>query len=114
MCGTTVASASAIPTAWVEPAGCPDLNADTVHVWRIPLVVPDADQAERTAGLAPDERKRAARFHFERGRLRWIGARGAVRALHRRPGHRRAGAARLLAMERLTVVRIGKDICESR
>lgn len=71
----------AIPGAWVEPTGPPALDEDAVHVWRIALAVPDAEHAERAAVLAPDERARGARFHFERDRRRWTAARGAVRAL---------------------------------
>jgi 4'-phosphopantetheinyl transferase len=63
------------------PLRLPSLDADAVHVWRIALAVPDAEQAERAAVLAPDERDRAARFHFERDRRRWTAARGAVRAV---------------------------------
>jgi 4'-phosphopantetheinyl transferase len=73
--------ADAISGAWVEPAGRPALDADAVHVWRIALAVPDAEQAERAAVLARDEVARAARFHFERDRRRWTAARGAVRAV---------------------------------
>jgi len=70
-----------IPGAWVAPAGRPALDADAVHVWRIALAVPDAEQADRVAVLSPDEAARAARFHFERDRRRWTAARGAVRAV---------------------------------
>jgi 4'-phosphopantetheinyl transferase len=76
-----LASLDAMPGAGVEPAGYPALDADSVHVWRIALAVPDAEQAERAAELTPDERARAARFHFERDRQRWTAARGAVRAV---------------------------------
>ena len=73
--------ADAILGAWAEPAGYPALDADTVHVWRIALAVPDVEQAERAAALAPDERARAASYHFERDRRRWTAARSAVRIL---------------------------------
>ena len=71
-----------VPTVWSPaPRRLPGLDAAGVHVWRIALAVPDAEQAERAAMLAPDERARAARFHFERDRRRWTAARGAVRAV---------------------------------
>jgi len=70
------------PAVWSPaPSRRPGLDAASVHVWRIALAVPDAEQAERAAVLAPDERARAARFHFERDRRRWTAARGAVRAV---------------------------------
>lgn len=71
----------AIPGGWAAPDGHPALEADAVHVWRIALAVPDAEQADRVAVLSPDEVARAARFHFERDRRRWTAARGAVRAV---------------------------------
>lgn len=70
------------PAVWSPaPSRLPGLDAASVHVWRIALAVPDAEQAERAAVLAPAERARAARFHFERDRRRWTAARGAVRAV---------------------------------
>lgn len=59
----------------------PPLAADEIHVWRIPL---DA-RPEEAAGLRPllseDERDRAARFHFEIDRARFIVAHSALRTL---------------------------------
>jgi 4'-phosphopantetheinyl transferase len=73
---------SIAPVGWFPaPSRVPALDADSVHVWRIALAVPDAEQAERAALLSPDEVARAARFHFERDRRRWTAARGAVRAV---------------------------------
>jgi 4'-phosphopantetheinyl transferase len=63
------------------PLRLPCLDAACVHVWRIALVVSDAEQDERVAALAPNERARASGFHFERDRRRWTAARGAVRAV---------------------------------
>lgn len=77
-----VALPSSASSLWSPaPLGPPRLDAACVHVWRIALAVPDAEQAERAAALSPDERERAARFHFERDRRRWMAARGAVRAV---------------------------------
>jgi 4'-phosphopantetheinyl transferase len=70
------------PAVWSPaPSRLPGLDAASVHVWRIALAVPDAEQAKRAAVLASDEVTRVARFHFERDRRRWTSARGAVRAL---------------------------------
>lgn len=75
-------STPSTPQEWL-PASAPPpvLDPSSVHVWRICLEVPDAEQAERAAVLSPDEMARAARFHFERDRRRWVAARGAVRAI---------------------------------
>lgn len=70
------------PSVWSPaPSRLPGLDGASVHVWRIAIAVPDAEQAKRVAVLAPDERARAARFHFEHDRRRWAAARGAVRAV---------------------------------
>ena len=57
----------------------PGLPDDHVHVWRVPL---DQD-SERTALsleiLSPDEREKAARFHFDKDRNRFVQARAALR-----------------------------------
>jgi 4'-phosphopantetheinyl transferase len=51
-----------------------------VHVWRIDL---DAGAADHRlwAALSPDEVARAARFHFERDRARFVVARAALRRI---------------------------------
>jgi len=66
---------------WRTPEAFPALAADAVHVWRIALVISDAELARRAEVLTVDELARAARFHFERDRHRWIATRGAVRWL---------------------------------
>ena len=70
------------PREWL-PASAPppELDAATVHIWRIELEVVDGEQAERAAALSSDEVARADRFHLDRDRRRWIAARGAVRAI---------------------------------
>jgi 4'-phosphopantetheinyl transferase len=52
-----------------------------VDVWRIDLAATPAGRAALAATLAGDERARAARFHFDRDRDRWVVARGALRAI---------------------------------
>ncbi len=51
----------------------------TVHLWRLPLEPAPATQVSLAALLTPDERERAAAFHFERDRRRFAAARGALR-----------------------------------
>ena len=66
---------------WRTPEAFPALTADVVHVWRIALAISDAELARRTGVLTVEELARAARFHFEPDRRRWIATRGAVRLL---------------------------------
>jgi len=66
---------------WHTPDAFPALAADAVHVWRIALATCAAELTRRAGVLTADELARAARFHFERDRRRWIATRGAVRSL---------------------------------
>jgi 4'-phosphopantetheinyl transferase len=68
-------------STWQTPETFPALAADAVHVWRIALAISDAELNRRARVLTSEELARAARFHFERDRRRWIATRGAVRAL---------------------------------
>ena len=54
------------------------LRAGEVHLWQVRL---DEVPEETCATLAPDERARAARFHFERDAARYRAGRGALRTL---------------------------------
>ncbi len=73
----------------VEPA--PPLADGDVHLWTVDLLAAPAE-IERLGGfLADDERQRAARFHFDRHRRRFIVSQGMLRVvlaryLDRRPG----------------------------
>ncbi len=77
---------------WPPLARIPSLSDDDVHIWCAPLDLPEPD-IERLAGaLAADERQRAARFHFERGRRHFIAGRATLRVLlaaylHVEPSH---------------------------
>ena len=51
------------------------------HVWRAGLDLEGAALARLNKTLDPAERERAARFHFERDRRRFIAARGFLRQL---------------------------------
>jgi len=55
------------------------LASDEVHSWCASLDVPPETSARLYATLAPDERTRSERFHFERDRQRFIVARGVMR-----------------------------------
>lgn len=66
---------------WAEAPAPPALRADEVHVWRIALEPPRTSLARLAARLSQDERRRAARFRFERDRRRFHAARGALREL---------------------------------
>jgi 4'-phosphopantetheinyl transferase len=57
------------------------VRVTSVRAWRIELRQPPAAVARAAALLAPDERERAARFHFERDRERFVLARGALREI---------------------------------
>jgi 4'-phosphopantetheinyl transferase len=57
------------------------LSSGEVHVWRAPLDVAAGEICEFEQFLASEERARAARFHFERDRDRFVAARGTLRRL---------------------------------
>lgn len=65
---------------WPLLATPPGLPRAEVHVWRVAL-----DRPQLLAGLspilAPAERERAARYHFQKDRLHYIVARGVLRTL---------------------------------
>lgn len=55
------------------------LTCNDVHVWQTSLRTSAARHDQFYATLAPDERARAARFHFPEHRARFIAAHGALR-----------------------------------
>jgi 4'-phosphopantetheinyl transferase len=57
------------------------LLSGEVHVWRASLEQPPRCLERLLATLAPDEKDRAERFHFDRDRNRFIAARGTLRAI---------------------------------
>lgn len=69
------------PLAWPAPPGELALEADEVHVWRVPLAPPRGALAALARTLDPTEHQRAARFHFERDRAAFTAVRGALRTL---------------------------------
>ena len=66
---------------WVVPATTPPLGVDEAHLWRLDLDAAAADNGAAMTILAADERARAARFHFERDRERFIAGRARLRRL---------------------------------
>lgn len=66
---------------WLPPPAALTLQADEIHVWRASLDQPEITFQRLEATLAPDERVRAARFHFTKDRRNYIAARGILRAL---------------------------------
>jgi len=59
----------------------PDLATNQIHVWRVSLDQNPDRIAESNEILSPDERDRAARFHFAKDRNQFIEARAALRLL---------------------------------
>ena len=57
------------------------LDADAVHLWHFSLDIAPGPRAALAALLSPDERERAARFHFDRDRERYVAGRGCLRLL---------------------------------
>ena len=67
--------------SWPAPPGVLALDDAEVHVWRAPLDQPAGVVERLRSTLAEDEKLRAARFHFEKDRARFVVARGALRAI---------------------------------
>jgi 4'-phosphopantetheinyl transferase len=65
---------------WQSPGVELRLPRHEVHVWRARLDLPQS-LAGFLATLAPDEKERAARFHFQKDRNHFIVARGLLRAI---------------------------------
>jgi len=66
---------------WRRPPAGPRLARGEVHVWRADLARLDARARELADVLSPDELERAARFRFERDRLRFVLSRAALRII---------------------------------
>jgi 4'-phosphopantetheinyl transferase len=67
--------------SWESPPIELVLQEGQVHLWRAALDQPPSSVERLEATLAPDERARAARFHFERDRSRFIAGRGILREI---------------------------------
>lgn len=70
-----------MPDAWAPGPDRPALHPGEVHVWRASLAVPPAELAALHGVIGDDERTRAARFHFDVHRERFVAGRGIQRRL---------------------------------
>ncbi|MHB8519303.1 MAG: 4'-phosphopantetheinyl transferase family protein [Limisphaerales bacterium] len=75
---TELASA---PPASQPPTANLTLSDQAVHIWRAALNPPPERLRHLAVALSPDERDRAARFHFERDRDRFVAGRALLRTI---------------------------------
>ena len=68
-------------TTWLPQFACDFKLRTEVHVWRVPLNIPDKLLNQLFQLLNKDENDRANRFHFEKDRKRYISTRGHLRVL---------------------------------
>jgi len=68
-------------TVWEPASHKPFLTDGDIHIWRAPLDMSQAPRSLLAAWLAADESTRAARFHFQQDRDRFIAARGWLRMI---------------------------------
>jgi 4'-phosphopantetheinyl transferase len=66
---------------WDIAPALPVLHPGEVHVWRAETLAPPGLVTAYLNTLSQDERDRAARFHFAKGRENYVVARGILRAL---------------------------------
>jgi 4'-phosphopantetheinyl transferase len=67
--------------SWPKPPDVSPLRRAEVHVWRASLDQPAGVVERLRSTLAEDEKVRAARFHFDTDRVRFVVARGVLRTL---------------------------------
>lgn len=63
------------------PDSALQLPTSELHVWAIPLDLSEAEVSESSKTLSEDELLRAARFHFDLHRRRYIAGRAALRSI---------------------------------
>lgn len=66
---------------WAIPPRDLQMQPGEVHVWQVPLIVPDSSLQQLQGVLSEGEVARAMSFHFEKDRKRWMVARGVLRML---------------------------------
>jgi 4'-phosphopantetheinyl transferase len=71
----------AASSRWSLPPANFKLGEDEAHIWRTGPDLKPATLAKLEKSLSPDEREKAARFHFEKDRRRYVIAHGVLRAL---------------------------------
>jgi len=59
----------------------PELLGPALHVWQFPTTISESAYAGFAELLSPDERTRAARFHFEKDARRFVVARASLRSI---------------------------------
>jgi 4'-phosphopantetheinyl transferase len=74
-------SMTALNHLWLPVPENLTLLPNHVHIWRIHLDVPEAQQQNLLATLSGDELARANRFHFQEHRQRFIAGRGILRSI---------------------------------
>jgi 4'-phosphopantetheinyl transferase len=74
-------AANETDSGWATGLSRTALPAEAIHIWRIKLVQPAQVIAHYSAILSSDETIRAAKFHFQRDRDRYVIAHGALRSL---------------------------------
>jgi 4'-phosphopantetheinyl transferase len=67
--------------SWLLASCAPALSALDVHLWRAALDLEPADLEGFEKTLTPEERARAARFHFPKDRKRFVARRGLLREI---------------------------------
>jgi 4'-phosphopantetheinyl transferase len=67
--------------AWLTPPEELGLQTDQAHIWRVYLDVPPDSVQPMESTLSADERERAAKFHFEQDRHRFIVAHASLRGI---------------------------------
>jgi len=68
-------------TDWPSPPQHLVLSDNEVHIWRAFLNRPEADVADLSRLLSPDEIERAGKFRFQKDRDHFITARGTLRKI---------------------------------
>ncbi len=79
------------PTRWIPPLESAVLEANEVHVWKVPLHASPSRLAALRDALSPEEHLRSHIYRFQEDRQRFVVARGLLRTilaryLHANPG----------------------------
>ncbi|MFT5999070.1 MAG: 4'-phosphopantetheinyl transferase [Neolewinella sp.] len=82
MSGSTGRHRTLNQTPWAVAGAFPTLPlAGQVHLWRAPLSLSPVHTGHHYELLSPDEKQRAAKFHYSTDRDHFINARGILRSL---------------------------------